>query len=70
MIMAKRLNLHTEKKIPIINFLTEFLAGIELIGKKQNSREKHVEEMLIELEKDLSNFQISMQKRQDSTRIH
>ena len=48
--------------------MTEFLAGIELIGKKQNSREKHVEEMLIELEKDLSNFQISMQKRQDSTR--
>ena len=50
--------------------MTEFLAGIELIGKKQNNREEHVEELLIGLEKDLSNFQISMQKRQDSTRIH
>ena len=50
------------KNFPIINFLIEFLAWIELIGKKQKSREEHIEDVLVELGKDLSNFQIIIQK--------
>ena len=50
------------KNFPIINFLIEFLAWIELIAKKQKSREEHIEDVLVELGKDLSNFQIIIQK--------
>ena len=31
--------------------------------KKQKSKEKHIDDVLVELEKNLSNFQITIQKR-------
>ena len=31
--------------------------------KKQKSRQEHIEDRLMELEKDMSNFQITIQKR-------
>ena len=41
--------------------------------KKQKGREEHIEDMLIKLEKDLSNFQIAIQKKdktiQESIRL-
>ena len=33
------------------------------IGKKQKSREEHTEDALVELKKDLPNFQITIQKK-------
>ena len=50
-----------EKKFPIVNFLIEFLAWIELIGKNKKA-EMSILKMLVELEKDLPNFQITVQK--------
>ena len=52
-----------KKKFPIVNFLIEFLAYIELIEKKKKIREEHIEDVLAELEKYLSNFQITIQKK-------
>ena len=31
--------------------------------KKQKSREEHIEDVLVELQKNLSNFQITIQKK-------
>ena len=52
-----------KKKFPIVNFLIEFLAYIELIEKKKKIREEHIEDVPAELEKYLSNFQITIQKK-------
>ena len=39
-------------------------------SKKQKSREEHIEDVLVELEKNLTNFEITIQKkRYDNTRI-
>ena len=32
-------------------------------SKKQKSREEHIEEVLVELEKNLTNFEITIQKK-------
>ena len=53
-----------EKKFPIVNFLLEFLAWVNLSKKttkkqKQNpqkTREQHIKNVLVDLEKDLANF--------------
>ena len=64
MATTRRLNLQMEKKkFPIVNFLIEFLAYIELIEKKKKIREEHIEDVPAELEKYLSNFQITIQKK-------
>ena len=55
-----------EKKFPIVIFLIEFWAWIELIEKKQKSREEQIKDVVTELEKDSSNFQITIQ-RKDNT---
>ena len=54
-----------EKKSPIVNFLLEFLAWVNLSKKKttkkqkqnpQKTREQHIKNVLVDLEKDLANF--------------
>ena len=52
-----------EKKIPRRKFF-EWIFSINRINrKKQKSREEHIEDELVELKKDLLNFQITAQKK-------
>ena len=46
----------TKKKIPIVNFLLEFLAWVNLSKNKEKTREKHIEDALADLEKGLQIF--------------
>ena len=50
-----------EKKFPIIESMIGFLAWIDLTKKR--TRERHIEVVLIELEKDLENFQENILKK-------
>ena len=66
MIKTKLLNLkRAKKKHPLLGFLTEFIWNDphNKQTKKQNAREQHIEDVLIDLEKDLSNFQSSLQTK-------
>ena len=45
-----------EKKLPIVNFLLGLLAWVNLSKKSKKTRE-------VELEKDLANFQLTVQKK-------
>ena len=60
-----------EKRFPIVNFLLEFLAWINLSKKtpknKKKSREQHIEDILVELEKELAHFQVTVQKKEETT---
>ena len=59
-----------EKRFPIVNFLLEFLAWINLSKKppkNKKSREQHIEDILVELEKELAHFQVTVQKREETT---
>ena len=51
--------------------MIEFLVWIELINKKKKkSREEHIEDELVELEKNLSNFQITIEKKDKTIQEH
>ena len=52
-----------EKKFPIVNLLLEFLAWVNLSKKTQKTREQHIEDVIVELEKRLSKFSVSSSKK-------
>ena len=55
-----------EKKIPILNFLLEFLAWVNISRKNQKTREQHIEDVLVDLAKYLANCQLLV-KKEDKT---
>ena len=50
-------------EIPIVNFLLEFLAWVNLSKKTQKTSEQHMEDVIVDLGKVLANFQLTVQKK-------
>ena len=52
-----------EKKNHHRKFFDWIFSVNRINSKKQKSREEHIEEVLVELEKNLTNFEITIQKK-------
>ena len=52
-----------------MNFLLELLPWVNVSKKPQITREQHIEDVLVDVEKDLANFQLTVQKGQNNTRV-